>query len=297
MEKQTYTPQWSRRSYTKEEFIDAWTSARSIADCAKKLGLSIYGTTNTTLKMTAKSLHLSSDHMTGQGWRSVDRETKCGTVAKPIEYYLTENGQMSSSNLKRRLLKEKILEYRCSAPYCANPETVIDGFTGEIVPTPLTLDHINGVNNDNRLENLRLICANCDRMNPTFCRGSGERDKKGLPNKTSTTCPGCGAIKYPRAYMCRPCSQILRKMSPSGKPKSWGDTPKTQLNKSKNRRSRKGVRTTPHKIEWPPTEELLLRLKTTSYVQLGKELGVSDNAIRKHIKNYPVTSCKRLDTD
>jgi predicted ArsR family transcriptional regulator len=35
-----------------------------------------------------------------------------------------------------------------------------------------------------------------------------------------------------------------------------------------------------------PIEELLLRLETTSFLALAKELGVSDNAIRKHIKNH-----------
>lgn len=38
------------------------------------------------------------------------------------------------------------------------------------------------------------------------------------------------------------------------------------------------------KISWPPLDELLTRLAQTNYTQLGRELGVSDNAIRKHIK-------------
>ena len=40
----------------------------------------------------------------------------------------------------------------------------------------------------------------------------------------------------------------------------------------------------PTKIQWPTVEELEKQLETKSYTQLGKELGVSDNAIRKHIK-------------
>jgi len=32
----------------------------------------------------------------------------------------------------------------------------------------LELDHINGVNNDNRIENLRFLCPNCHSLTPTF---------------------------------------------------------------------------------------------------------------------------------
>ncbi len=42
----------------------------------------------------------------------------------------------------------------------------------------------------------------------------------------------------------------------------------------------------PSKITWPSIEELLQRLEQSSYCKLGRELGVSDNAIRKHIQRH-----------
>lgn len=42
------------------------------------------------------------------------------------------------------------------------------------------------------------------------------------------------------------------------------------------------------KILWPSIEELIKLLETSSYVALGKQLGVSDNAIRKHIARHTV---------
>lgn len=37
-------------------------------------------------------------------------------------------------------------------------------------PMSLIIDHINGVNNDNRLENLRWVCPNCNIQLPTSNR-------------------------------------------------------------------------------------------------------------------------------
>lgn len=35
-------------------------------------------------------------------------------------------------------------------------------------PLTLTLDHANGNRMDNRLENLRFVCPNCDRQQDTY---------------------------------------------------------------------------------------------------------------------------------
>ena len=39
----------------------------------------------------------------------------------------------------------------------------------------LILDHINGINNDHRLENLRFVCPNCNIQLDTNC---GKKNKK-----------------------------------------------------------------------------------------------------------------------
>lgn len=52
------------------------------------------------------------------------------------------------------------LEYKCA--FCGN--------TGEWLGQKLTLqlDHINGKNNDYRIENLRFLCPNCHSITPTY---------------------------------------------------------------------------------------------------------------------------------
>lgn len=41
-----------------------------------------------------------------------------------------------------------------------------------------------------------------------------------------------------------------------------------------------------NKIDWPPTEELIEMVKSSSYRAVGRQLGVSDNAIRKRITRH-----------
>lgn len=268
MDTQIYTPYWRSRTYSKQEFIDAWNTSRSLAACARKLNLAVYGSTYKTLKNTAKSLNLSNEHMLGQGWNTVGQPDSThgrSPNKRPIEYYLVENGQKSSSALKERLLKEGLLKPKCSAPYCPHPVTTIDGLTGEEKLTPLTLDHINGINNDNRLENLRLLCANCDRFNPTFCRGSKGNTQKKVKEtfikRAGLDLCACGEKKYYTSIRCRTCH-----------------------NKHLNDQDRVGfMRKT--KIEWPPDKKLLQMVNETSLLATGKSLGVSDNAVRKHLKS------------
>jgi hypothetical protein len=42
---------------------------------------------------------------------------------------------------------------------------------------PLILDHINGINNDDRLENLRWVCPNCNSILPTTGSRNPHRKK------------------------------------------------------------------------------------------------------------------------
>ena len=73
---------------------------------------------------------------------------------------LTLNSPVRGVKLKAVLIREGILELKCNI--CNLTE-----WCGK--PAPLQLDHKNGINTDNRLKNLRLLCANCHAQTDTFC--------------------------------------------------------------------------------------------------------------------------------
>ena len=71
-----------------------------------------------------------------------------------------ENSTYARHNLKRRIIQQELIPYECAI--CSMPPE----WNGQ--PMSLVLDHINGINNDNRLDNLRFVCHNCDSQLPTY---------------------------------------------------------------------------------------------------------------------------------
>ncbi len=142
------------RKYSDEQFIEAVRASFSVRQALEKLGLNPTGGNYDAFYRRCKSLSVDCSHFTGQLW-SKDRIIG---PKRPVADYLENKSSITSHKLRLRLLKEGLKSHACES--CGLSEWLGD-------PIPLELDHINGINNDNRLENLRVLCPNCHYLTPT----------------------------------------------------------------------------------------------------------------------------------
>lgn len=139
-----------RTKYSEQDLKEAVKTSFSIAEVCRKVGLKPIGGNYKTIKDKIIKFNIDNSHFTGQGW-NVGLKFK-PNPAKPIEEYLVENSTYQSFKLAKRLLKEGYKKHMCEM--CSNTE-----WFG--LPIPLELHHINGVNTNNKLENIQLLCPNC----------------------------------------------------------------------------------------------------------------------------------------
>ena len=224
---------------TKEELEEIVLNSNTYIEVLKKLDfVNPVGSSYRCLKDKIKKFNISTNHMThysNSGFRIYTDE----------EMFIKES-KVTQSALRKRVKRDNLIPYRCAI--CGN----IGEWNNK--PLTLTLDHINGNRTDNRLENLRYLCPNCDKQQDTFGAKNKTRyysSNKDYNHEKIYTCIKCGAIINKKSSLCVDCYQKL---------------------KSKN---------------IPPKEVIINELKNfTTFVSLGKKYNVSDNTFRKWCKRY-----------
>jgi hypothetical protein len=162
---------------------------------------------------------------------------------------------VENSTYRRGKLKERLLAAGIKKPVC---EMCGQGELWHGNRMSLVLDHINGIANDHRLENLRVVCPNCAATLANHCG-------RNLPRERA--CAACGQVFAPKSLRHRYCSQ-----------RCWGAVAAQRY---------RGVLHPEHrKVPRPSYEQLMADVKTMSIVAVGRKYGVSDNAVRKWIRWY-----------
>jgi hypothetical protein len=213
-------------NFSDTEFSEIVKQSYSYKELGRKLGYNCNSSDLTNmLKDRIEKLQLDISHFSTKGKGKIERSE---------ENIFIENSTADQSTLRRWYKQGEYTPYICSIcgqePIWQNKELT------------LILDHINGNNKDDRLENLRWVCPNCNQQLPTT-------NGKNKTYKEKTYCIDCQKEISKGCIRCRECSAKYRTIS---------------LDKM------------------PVTREKLKDLiRTTPFTKIGEMYQVSDNSIRK----------------
>lgn len=177
----------------KQDLEEIVKNSETISNILKSLGMLNKGNNFKTLKSRLAFDNIDYSHI--KLGRDANKGRTFPSNATPLEDVLVVNSSYSRYNLKIRAFKEGILKNEC---YICKLKPEWNG-----QPLSLQLDHINGISDDNRIENLRILCPNCHTQTDNF---AGKR------KKVKNFC-GCGNKIFKTSKSCVKCSNKINSLN------------------------------------------------------------------------------------
>ena len=216
--------------YSDDEFIKIVQQSSSYKECLFNLGYhSNSGASTNRLKEKIQQLNIDVSHFTSKI-----------PIARSEENIFIEDSTASQKTLRNWYKKGNYTPYICSI---CGQKPVWQG-----KQLTLILDHKNGINKDDRLENLRWVCPNCNAQLDTTNGKNINHD-----NHVINYCIDCNKIIGRKALRCIECERKHR---------------------------------TSTEVKGVTREELKSLIRTTPFTKIGDKFGVSDNAVRKWCDKY-----------
>lgn len=158
----------------------------SYAQVLMRLDLPTEGRAHRELTKRVEHLGLDTSHFRGRGWSRGETAESHPTVARISERKRRHNDEVfieNSPDIKGPALCKRLLamgwRYECS-------ECGLVTWRGQ--PLVLHVDHKNGINNDNRLTNLRFLCPNCHSQTETYCNRRRPTASRACEPRAPYTC-------------------------------------------------------------------------------------------------------------
>jgi hypothetical protein len=238
----------SRRKWSEEDLKFAVKESKNYSEVLRFLGLKSLSNQN-IIKEFINKLKIDISHFESKHDLYIRTLLKKGFKKTPLSKILIENSHFNRSHLKERLYKEGLKKRICEL--CGQDEN----WKGKKIS--LILDHINGINNDNRLKNLQIVCPNCAATLETHCG----KNLRGI-------CEICGeSAKYGKLYCSSKCYHKAQK--------SMLKTDQTIQSDIQQRKSKR-----------PLYSQLKEDIQKLGFSGTGKKYNVSDNGIRKWLRFY-----------
>ena len=211
--------------YSKQELENIVKNSLSYKDVAKLVGYTSYsGDLCNLIKEKIQYFNIDISHF----------KRTTNLIRTPENIFIL-NSTANQTTLRKWYLQGEYTPYICSI---CGQKPIWQG-----KELTLILDHINGENHDDRLENLRWVCPNCNQQLET----TNGKNKKQL--EKHNYCIDCGKEIHLRSTRCVEC-QAKKQTIP---------------------------------LEQMPVtrEELKQLIRKKPFVQIGLQFKVSDNAIRR----------------
>ncbi|MGH3025189.1 MAG: HNH endonuclease, partial [Gaiellaceae bacterium] len=155
----------SRLPFSENDLRAAVERSECWADACRYLGYGIKGDNYRTIQRWVAHWGISTRHFDASARTSRSAETR----RTPLEEVLVEHSTYGRGSLRRRLLAAGLKQPVCEM--CGQDEFWLRGRMS------MVLDHINGVSDDHRLENLRMLCLNCNASLATHCGRNMPRER------------------------------------------------------------------------------------------------------------------------